>query len=64
MHQRVDMDLLWRRARGDAERTLSLHGARAMEGLPGDCPLGLKEFLAADFDYEGALARLTAASGR
>ena len=63
MRGRVDLETLWRRARRDAERALALHGAQAMDGLPDRCPLALEDFLAADFDYEGALAMLRAGSG-
>lgn len=63
MHQRVDMETLWHRARRDAERALALHGAQVLRGLPEACPLALSDFLAADFDDECALAKLEAACG-
>jgi hypothetical protein len=60
MHQRVDMDKLWRQARRDAVRALALHGVQAAPGLPEGCPLALEDFLADDFDHEAAITRVMA----
>jgi hypothetical protein len=62
MHQRVDLQGLWREAMRDAARSLRAHGDQALPGLPEDCPLSLAEFLAADFDIDGAVDRLRPAA--
>jgi hypothetical protein len=58
MHQRIDLDLLWRRARRIAEASLAAHGDAMVQGLPDACPLALPDFLAEEFDWRGALARI------
>jgi hypothetical protein len=63
MHRRIDMDLLWRRGRSLAEESLRLHGDAPLPGLPASCPLRLEDFLAEEFDWQGAVSRIAAASG-
>lgn len=58
MHQRVDMDALWRRALRVAEPALNEHGALLPRRLPRECPFALQDFLGEEFDTDSALARL------
>ncbi|WP_165943223.1 DUF29 domain-containing protein [Roseicella aquatilis] len=60
MYQRVDLQGLWREAVRDASRSLRAHGDRIREDVPTECPLALEDFLAPDFDLDGALRRLDA----
>lgn len=62
MHQRVDLPGLWRQAVRDAARSLRAHGDEVLPGLPEECPLTLADFLAAEFDIDGAVERLRAAA--
>ena len=62
MHQRIDMDLLWRRALRIAEAELAAHGDSILPGLPDTCPLSLADFLAEDFEPRAAVARIRAAA--
>lgn len=61
MHQRVDMDVLWRRALREADASLALHGKTLMTGLPRESPFVLEDVLTEDFDIRAALARIRAA---
>ncbi len=64
MHQRVDMDALWRRALSEAASSLALHGKTLIPGLPKESPFALQDFLGESFDIQAALARIrTAATG-
>ncbi|WP_165943224.1 DUF29 domain-containing protein [Roseicella aquatilis] len=60
MHQRVDMDALWRRALREAGAALRENGAALPRTLPGECPFGLEDFLGETFDTDAAVARLRA----
>jgi Domain of unknown function DUF29 len=60
MHQRVDMDALWRRALSEAASSLALYGKALLPGLPRESPFTLLDFLGESFDIQAALARLRA----
>jgi len=62
MHQRVDVDALWRRALREAASSLTLYGKTLMPGLPKESPLTLGDFLTESFDIQAALARIHAAA--
>ena len=62
MHQRIDMDLLWRRALRVTEAELAAHGDSTLPGLPDACPLSLADFLAEEFEPRAAVARIRAAA--
>ena len=61
MRQRIDLDLLWRRAIEEAEAALAAHGRPDPVRAPPQCPLPLDAFLREPFDFEGA-CEATAAS--
>lgn len=60
MHQRVDMDALWRRAMRLAGPALKENGSVLPRGLPSECPFVLQDFLGEEFDVDTAVGRLRA----
>ena len=62
MHQRVDMDALWRRALSEAASSLILYGKTLIPGLPKEAPFALQDFLGDSFDIQAALARIRGAA--
>ena len=64
MHQRVDMDGLWRSALRRAEAALRESGSALPRSMPPECPLALADFLSEEFDLDGAIARIRAAAGQ
>ena len=60
MHQRLDLDRAWRRARREAALALAEHGLQPHSELPAECPLTLLDLLDEEFDLLDAAARLRA----
>jgi hypothetical protein len=58
MRQRIDIDLLWRRAVHQAGPALAAAGRGLPPDLPETCPFALDAFLAETFDVTGAVDRL------
>ena len=63
MEQRLDLDLLWRRAMKEAEAALEDEGGALVSGLPSDCPFALDELVSEAFDFREALASLRVLMG-
>ena len=64
MRQRIDLDLLWKRALEEAEARLAAYGQPGLANAPATCPLPLDAFLAERFDFERALKAMMAAVDR
>jgi hypothetical protein len=60
MHQRVEMDALWRRVLREAGSALQENVAALPPGLPRECPFVLHDFLGESFDIDAAVARIRA----
>jgi hypothetical protein len=60
MAQRLDLDLLWRRAVMEAQAALEDEGGTLAPGLPRDCPFALEALVSEAFDFREALGRLRA----
>ncbi len=63
MHQRLDMDRIWRRALREAAAALDEHGAALHPGLPDAAPVGLADLLDEGFDLLRAAESLRARIG-
>jgi len=62
MEQKLDLDLLWRRAIKEAEAALEDEGGTLTPGLPRKCPFILDELVSETFDFREALESLRAIS--
>ena len=62
MRQQIDLDLLWRRARVQAEATLAVYG-ETLVPLPERCPFALDDFLSDEIDPAGLLQVLLSRCG-
>lgn len=60
MHRKIEMDGLWRYAMRRARGPLQERGIELPGALPKSCPFTLHDFLASEFDIDGAVARLRA----
>jgi Domain of unknown function DUF29 len=63
MAQKIDLDVLWRRAVKEAEAALKDEGGALAAGLPGKCPFTLKALLSEALDFDEAFASLRASIG-
>lgn len=60
MEQKLDLDLLWRRAIKQAEAALEDEGRMLVPGLPRNCPFSAEALLSESFDFHEALEKLRA----
>ena len=58
MRAKIDMDDIWRLARLRADVDLTKEGDEIRADLPARSPLSLDDVIAADFEFEAAVARL------
>jgi hypothetical protein len=63
MAQKIDLDVLWRRAMREAEAAVKDEGGALAAGLPKKCPFALKALLSEAFDFDEAFTSLRAAIG-
>jgi hypothetical protein len=63
MAQKIDLDVLWRRAMKEAEAALKDDGGALAAGLPETCLFALEALLSEAFDFDEALASLRASPG-
>jgi hypothetical protein len=64
MRRRVPLQKLWVQAVDIADSALRDHGAALLPGIVETCPLSLQDFVAEQFQFEEALARVRAAASR
>jgi hypothetical protein len=58
MRQRIQMDVLWKRALRQAEAALKENGGALAAGLAGPCPVTLDELLAETFEFRDIVQRI------
>lgn len=63
MAQKIDLDVLWRRAVKEAGAALRDEGGALPAGLPEKCPFARKAVLSEAFDFDEAFATLRASIG-
>ncbi len=59
MHRKIELDVLWRYAARRARGPLQARAISLPRWLPESCPFTLHDFLASEFDIDGAVARLS-----
>ena len=59
MRQRIDLDRIWKTVRNGVAN-LSKNSQTRTPALPTECPLGLEDLLAADFDLSRMIERMAA----
>ena len=52
MRQRIDVDKAWRKAKVDAQASLTIYGDRLVSGLPAQCPLDIDDLLEGPLDID------------